>query len=299
MSSTTTTPAGHLAPPIPAGTGAEGAGVTSRLIPGPDPTTPERAPGHRGTRGDGPVAATGTCYGIGVGPGDPELITVKALRILQASPVVLYFSAVGRPSNARRVVDSFLSSRQAELHLVYPVTTEELAPGVSYEELLVRFYDAAGEQLADVLETGTDVAVLCEGDPFFHGSYMYLHNRLACRYPTKVVPGVPSILAGAAVLGAPLVCRDEVLSVLSGTLPVAELESRLRTADAAVVMKVGRNLARVREAVDRAGLLERAWYVERATMADERILPLGATQALASAPYFSMVVIPSDVAGAR
>ena len=260
---------------------------------------PSRAPETPATQDGSPIATTGTCYGIGVGPGDPELITVKALRILQASPVVLYFSAVGRPSNARRVVDSFLSPRQAELHLVYPVTTEELAPGVSYEELLVRFYDSAGEQLADVLQTGLDVAVLCEGDPFFHGSYMYLHNRLACRYPTKVVPGVPSILAGAAVIGAPLVCRDEVLSVLSGTLPVEELETRLRTADATVVMKVGRNLARVRQAVERAGLLSRAWYVERATMADERVLPLLATEKLSSAPYFSMVVIPSDVAGAR
>ena len=250
MASTTTTPVGPLAPPLRAASGTAPAGVGHFGGPAPTPS-----PGGPGTRDGCPTVTTGTCYGIGVGPGDPELITVKALRILQASPVVLYFSAVGRASNARRVVDSFLSPRQAELHLVYPVTTEELAPGVSYEELLVRFYDAAGEQLADVLETGLDVAVLCEGDPFFHGSYMYLHNRLACRYPTKVVPGVPSILAGAAVIGAPLVCRDEVLSVLSGTLPVAELETRLRTADAAVVMKVGRNLARVRQAVERAGLL--------------------------------------------
>jgi precorrin-2/cobalt-factor-2 C20-methyltransferase len=267
--------------------------MTTFASPSRDVSSPTAILGRR------PPVTTGTCYGIGVGPGDPELMTIKALRILRATPVVVYFSAVSRPSNARRVVDSFLVGRQAELHLVYPATTETLEPGVSYEELLVNFYDCVGEQLAEVLDTGRDVAVLCEGDPFFHGSYMYLHNRLAGRYPTKVVPGVPSILAGAAALGAPLVCRDEVLSVLSGTLPLPELETRLRTADAAVVMKVGRNLSAVRRAVERAGLLSRAWYVERATMADERILPLVATEGWVAAPYFSMVVIPSGVAGAR
>jgi precorrin-2/cobalt-factor-2 C20-methyltransferase len=240
----------------------------------------------------------GRCFGIGVGPGDPELMTVKALRILRSSPVVAYFSAAERTSNARAVVREFLTGEQDELHLVYPVTTEAPPTGADYEDVMAAFYDESAEQLAAVLDSGRDVAVLCEGDPFFHGSFMYLYNRLGTRFPTEVVPGVTSILAGPAVLGTPLVCQDEVLSVLSGTLPPAELEEGLAAADAAVVMKVGRNLGRVRRAVERAGMLDRAWYVERATMEGERVLPLDQVDP-ATAPYFSMVVIPSRIASQR
>ncbi|MHB1535903.1 MAG: precorrin-2 C(20)-methyltransferase [Acidimicrobiales bacterium] len=240
----------------------------------------------------------GSCYGIGVGPGDPELMTVKGLRLLRASPVVAYLSAVGRSSNARAVIGAYLTAEQAELHLVYPVTTEALAPGVSYDRLLADFYDASAEQLAGVLDSGRDVAVLCEGDPLVHGSFMYLHNRLVGRYRVEVVPGVSSILAGPAALGTPLVCRDEVLSILAGTLDGDLLEARLREADAAVVMKLGRRLKPVVAAVERAGLLERAWYVERVTMAGERVLPLAEVDPEA-APYFSLVVIPSATAAQR
>jgi precorrin-2/cobalt-factor-2 C20-methyltransferase len=242
--------------------------------------------------------ASGRCYGVGVGPGDPELMTVKAMRILRSTPVVAYFSAAGRRSNARHVVSAFLTAEQEELHLVYPVTTEDLPQGQDYEAMMAAFYDASAARVATELDGGRDVAVLCEGDPLFHGSFMYLHNRLSSRFPTEVVPGVPSILAGSAVLGTPLVCLDEVLSVLSGTLSSAELDARLAGADAAVIMKVGRNLEKVRQAVIRAGLLDRAWYVERATMEGERVMPLDRVDP-ASAPYFSMVVIPSSLAPTR
>ena len=143
-------------------------------------------------------------------------MTVKAMRILRSSPVVAYFSAAGRNSNARRVVSEFLTGAQEELHLVYPVTTEDLPMGQDYEAMMTEFYDESADRVAVALDAGQDVAVLCEGDPLFHGSFMYLHNRLSGRFPTEVIPGVPSILAGTAVLGAPLVCLDEVLSVLSG-----------------------------------------------------------------------------------
>jgi precorrin-2/cobalt-factor-2 C20-methyltransferase len=241
---------------------------------------------------------TGHLYGVGVGPGDPDLLTVRAAAVLDAVDVVAHFAAVGRPSNARRVVADRLDERHQEVRLEYPVTTEALPADVSYETLLIDFYDASAKQVAEHLDRGADVAVICEGDPFLYGSYMYLHTRLAHRFPTTVVPGVTSILASAATLGAPLACRDEVLSVLSGVLPVDELTARLRACDAAVVMKVGRNLGRVREAVTRAGLLERATYVERATMAGERVCPLADADP-ATAPYFSMVVVPSRLAAAR
>jgi precorrin-2/cobalt-factor-2 C20-methyltransferase len=241
---------------------------------------------------------SGSCFGVGVGPGDPELLTVKALRLVRASPVVAYFSAAGRASNARRVVSEFLHERQEELHLVYPVTTDTPSAGEDYGALLSAFYDRSAAQVAEILEDGRDVVVLCEGDPLFHGSFMYIHNRLCDRYPTEVVPGVPSILAGSAALGTPLVCLDEVLSVLSGTLPASTLEHRLAESDAAVIMKVGRNFEKVRQAVCGAGLLHRAWYVERATMAGERIMRLEHVDP-ATSPYFSMVVIPSSLASTR
>ena len=242
--------------------------------------------------------APGRLAGVGVGPGDPELLTLKAARLIDGADVVACFAAVGRTSNARRVVADRLTSDQRELRLEYPVTTEVLPPEVSYETLLVDFYDESAKRIAEQLDAGLDVVVLCEGDPFFFGSYMYIHSRLADAYRTEVVPGVPSPLGGASAMGSPLACRDEVLCILSGVLPEEELEQRLRAADAAVVMKVGRNLAKVRRAVEGAGLLEHATYVERATMAEERISPLAETDP-AAAPYFSMVVIPSRTAPTR
>jgi precorrin-2/cobalt-factor-2 C20-methyltransferase len=237
-------------------------------------------------------------YGIGVGPGDPELLTLKAARILRSVPVVAYFAAVRRDSNARRVVAGILHEGQREVPLIYPVTTERLEEGQSYERLLSDFYDESAATLAGILDGGRSVAVLCEGDPFFYGSFMYVYSRLAPGYEVHVVPGVTSVAGATAELGAPLACRDELFGVLSAVLPEAELEARLRVLDTAVILKVGRNLARVRAVVERLGLLDRARYVERATTAEQRVLPLADVNP-DSAPYFSMVVIPSLVAAAR
>jgi len=237
---------------------------------------------------------SGRCYGVGVGPGDPELLTLKAARILDACPVVAYFRATRRESNARRVVQDLLRSDHVELPLVYPVTTEAV-PADEYETLLVDFYDESAKRVAERLDGGDDVAVLCEGDPLFFGSYMYLHHRLASEYDTEVVPGVSSVLAGGAALAMPLAARNETFTVLSGVLPVHELTARLRHADCAVILKVGRNLAAVRAAVAAAGKLDRAQYVEWASMPAERRMPLAVTDGI-RAPYFSMVVIPSAAA---
>jgi precorrin-2/cobalt-factor-2 C20-methyltransferase len=240
---------------------------------------------------------TGRLWGIGVGPGDPELITLKGHRLLRDAATIAWFAAGGKTSNARSVVASYIRPEQRELPLIYPVTTE-LPAGVEYEQLLTGFYDQTADRIAEELQRGRDVAVLCEGDPLLYGSYMYLHNRLAGRFDHDVVPGVSSILAGPAALGAPLVCRNESLSILSGVLPKSDLCRRLADADAAVVMKLGRNLAKVMACVDEAGLMERAWYVERATMPAQRIMPLAEADP-AVAPYFSIVVIPSATAPAR
>jgi precorrin-2/cobalt-factor-2 C20-methyltransferase len=232
----------------------------------------------------------GRCFGVGVGPGDPELMTVKAVRALERCPVVAYFRASGRESNARRVAEQHLGPGHAELPLVYPVTTEAVPPD-RYETLIADFYDESAKRVAELLDSGLDVAVLCEGDPLFFGSYMYLHSRLSEQYECEVIPGVSSVSAGAAALGAPLAARNEIFTVLSGVLSVEELEAAMIAADAVVVMKVGRNLEKVRIAVARAGLLERASYIEWATCAKQRVMALVDADA-ATAPYFSIVVIP-------
>jgi precorrin-2/cobalt-factor-2 C20-methyltransferase len=239
----------------------------------------------------------GRCFGIGVGPGDPELLTLKAARVLAACPVVASFHARGRLSNARRVVEQHLGPQHEELELIYPVTTERVDAD-RYETLLIDFYDESAKRVAEVLDAGTDVAVLCEGDPLFYGSFMYLQNRLAGRYATEIVPGVPSAVAGAAAVGVPLAARDDVLTVLSGTLAADELAHRVADADAVVILKVGRNLDKVRAAVREAGRLDGAFYVARATMAGEIVAPLADADADA-APYFSLVVIPSVVGRRR
>jgi precorrin-2/cobalt-factor-2 C20-methyltransferase len=233
----------------------------------------------------------GCLFGLGVGPGDPELITVKALRLLRAAPVVAYFVAKGKKSNAFGIIENYLDAAQATVPLVYPVTTEKLEPPLCYESIIGDFYDTAAHELAQHLDAGRDVAVICEGDPFFYGSYMYLHDRMAAHYDTTVVPGVCSMLGGAAVLGAPLVYRNQSLLVLSGVLPAAELKQRLSVADAAVIMKLGRNFDKVRGVLDELNLAGRALYVERATMQNQRIVPLDEVDPMAS-PYFSLIVVP-------
>ncbi|HBI69857.1 precorrin-2 C(20)-methyltransferase [Pseudomonas aeruginosa] len=240
----------------------------------------------------------GRLLGLGVGPGDPELITLKALRLLQSAPVVGYFVAKAKASkgqggNAFGIIKAHLTDAQRRLPLVYPVTTEKLEPPLTYEDVISDFYDTCAVQIAAELDAGRDVAVICEGDPFFYGSYMYLHDRLADRYEAEVVPGVCSMLGCASVLGTPLVYRNQSLSVLSGVLPEDELEQRLRTAEAAVVMKLGRNFDKVRRVLARLGLAERAHYVERATMENQKIVPLDEVDPLAS-PYFSMILVPGE-----
>lgn len=241
---------------------------------------------------------SGHLYGIGVGPGDPELMSLKADRLIRSTGTVAYFAAKGRPSNARRVAEHLLTPDHREIRIEYPVTVEALRPDESYEDLLIECYDEAADRVAAELDAGHDVAVICEGDPFFYGSYMYLHNRLANRYDTTVVPGISSPVAGSAALSRPLVCGTEVVSVLSAVLPEEELKSALAACDAAVIIKVGRNLPKVRSALESLDLMGRAFYVERATWAEQQVSPL-ADADTHGAPYFSMVVVPSATASRR
>jgi precorrin-2 C20-methyltransferase/precorrin-3B C17-methyltransferase len=234
---------------------------------------------------------SGSLFGVGLGPGDPELMTVKAARLIAAAPVVAYHSARHGRSIARSIAAAHLRPEQIEEVLVYPVTTEETP---DYRALVEEHYDAWAARLAAHLDAGRDVVVLCEGDPFFYGSYMHMHKRLSRRYRTEVVPGVTSVSGASAVLGRPLVERDEVLTVLPGTLPADELAERLAATDSAAVLKLGRTFGSVRAALETAGRLDDAWYVERATTGGERVAPLAEVDP-ATVPYFSLALLPSRV----
>ena len=237
--------------------------------------------------------AEGRLLGLGVGPGDPELITLKALRYLREAPVVAYYLGKAKKGNALTSVMPHLRSDQIRLPLIYPVTGKKPEPPYDYEGVMRAFYDEAAELVAAHLSAGRDVAALCEGDPFFYGSFMYLHDRLADRFETDVVPGVCSVVASASVLRTPLVYRDQRLQVLAGTLPEATLREMLSGVEAAAIMKLGSNFDKVRRVISDLGLGDRALYIERATMEGERIRPL-AEVAPEEVPYFSMVLIPGE-----
>lgn len=225
---------------------------------------------------------SGTLYGLGVGPGDPELVTLKALRLLRALPVIAYPAPPEGASFARSVVASRLSPAQIEIAIRVPMT-RSVAPAQAV-------YDRAAIEIGQHLEAGRDVGVLCQGDPFFYGSFIQLFERLAARYPTQVVPGVSSLTACAAAAGLPLVTRDEILTVLPATLSEAALEKRLKQAEAVAILKLGRHLLKVRRILKRLGLAARAIYIEHASLGSQKVMPLEAVDP-ASAPYFSMILL--------
>ncbi|OXM62767.1 precorrin-2 C(20)-methyltransferase [Amycolatopsis vastitatis] len=241
---------------------------------------------------------TGTLYGVGLGPGDPELMTVKAARLISEASVIAYHCARHGRSIARSVAEPYLREGQIEEKLVYPVTTETTDHPGGYEGAIADFYELSAKRLAEHLDAGRDVVLLCEGDPFFYGSYMYMHERLSGRFDAVVVPGVTSVSAASAVLGRPLVQRDEVLTVLPGTLPAPELARRLADTDAAAVLKLGRTFGSVREALEEAGKLDDAVYVERATWEQQRISPLASVDP-STVPYFSLALLPSPAYASR
>jgi len=225
---------------------------------------------------------TGTLYGLGVGPGDPDLITLKAVKRLQAAPVIAYPANENGDSLARRIAAPHIPEGRVELAIRVPFLTDP-APAQAV-------YDRAAQDIAAHLEAGRDVALLCEGDPFFYGSFQYLHARLAARFPVAVVPGISSVMAAAAVAGRPLTARNDVLTVLPATLPEDVLRAGLAAADAAVVMKLGRHLPKVRRVLTVLGRLEMALFVERATMEQQRVLPLRDLTDDA-VPYFSLILV--------
>ncbi|AYY15046.1 precorrin-2 C(20)-methyltransferase [Actinobacteria bacterium YIM 96077] len=245
---------------------------------------------HTGSPDDSTV---GRLWGVGLGPGDPELITIKAARLIERADVIAYHSARHGRSIARSIAEPYLRGDQIEEPLVYPVTTEGTRHPGGYEGALAEFYEHAAKRLAEHLDAGRDVALLCAGDPFFYGSYMHMHERLRERYEAHAVPGVTSISGAAAELGRPLVQHEETFTVLPGTLPEPELARRLADTDAAAILKLGRTFTSVRDALAESGRLDGAYYVERATWGEGRIQRIADVDP-ETVPYFSVAVVPRD-----
>ncbi len=235
--------------------------------------------------------SSGRLIGIGVGPGDPELMTLKATRALAEADLLVHFAKTGSMSHARTIAAGHIKADTPELPLFYPMTSEQPRNGSCYREAMREFYDDAAATLAAELDAGRAVAVICEGDPLFYGSYMHLHVRLAPRYPTQVIAGVTGMSGCWSAVGAPIAQGDDVFMVLPATLPEAELEQRLKDADAAVVMKLGRHLPKIRRTLARVGRLERAIYVERGSTQGAVMMRL-ADKPDDAAPYFAIVLVP-------
>ncbi|MGQ0456705.1 MAG: precorrin-2 C(20)-methyltransferase [Hyphomicrobium sp.] len=237
------------------------------------------------------AAASGTLYGVGLGPGDPELVTLKAARVIAAAPVIAHFRKRGRPGHARTIAASLIPPSARESAFEYPLTVEIDFRDDAYVDALRHFYGDCAESLSRELDDGCDVALLCEGDPFFYGSFLHMYDRLKTSHPVVVVPGVTGMSGCWTAAAAPITYGDDVLSVLPGTLDRQALSAQLKQTDAAVIMKVGRNLDKIRAALDDAGRLADAIYVERGTMQGEKVTPLAALGD-APAPYFSIILVP-------
>ncbi|GHA56242.1 precorrin-2 C(20)-methyltransferase [Amylibacter ulvae] len=223
----------------------------------------------------------GKLYGVGLGPGDPELMTLKAYRLIQNADVIAYPTLEGGESFARAIAAAALPDGVEEIAIHVPMSVKR--------EPAQAAYDTGAAQIAVALDVGKSVVVLCEGDPFFYGSFMYLFSRLSDRYETEVVAGVTSVTACAAAMQKPLTARNEVLTIIPGPISADDLHARVRGAEAVAIMKVGRHLPKIKKVLADLNLTQHAVYVERATLPVEKVLPLA--DAPEPAPYFSMILV--------
>ena len=233
---------------------------------------------------------TGTVFGLGLGPGDPDLMTVRADRLLRQARHVAFFRKAGREGRAHKIVRDMMPGTAIEFPMEYPVTTEIPVSDPAYNRILSCFYEECTAHLRGLAEQGQDIVVLCEGDPFFYGSFMHLYTRLVDVVPIEVVPAITGMSAAWTATGAPITWGDDVLTVLMGTLPEDDLARRMADTDALVVMKIGRNIDRVRSALHRAGKFEDAWLIEYASMPGQTVQRL-AEAGNKPAPYFSIIVV--------
>ncbi|MGR3616572.1 MAG: precorrin-2 C(20)-methyltransferase [Paracoccaceae bacterium] len=224
----------------------------------------------------------------GLGPGDPDLMSLRSYRAIQNARQIAYFRKAGYEGQARKLVNDIIPEGVAEYAMEYPVTTEIHFTDPEYNRVMAAFYDDWADRLAEMVQND-DVVVLCEGDPFLYGSFMHLHTRLAGRAEVEIIPGITGMSGCWTATGHPITWGDDVLTVAMATLPEDELTKRAADTDALVIMKIGRNLPKLRRALEQAGRLEDAWLVERGTMSDQKVHKL--TEVEGKVPYFSIVII--------
>ncbi|MEL6957838.1 MAG: precorrin-2 C(20)-methyltransferase [Pseudomonadota bacterium] len=227
---------------------------------------------------------SGTLIGVGLGPGDPGLITQKAAEAIRSATTIAYPSLAGGDSFARAIAADLIPEAAREIRLDVPMTVAR--------EPAQKAYDLGAAEIAKILKTGENVVMLCEGDPFFYGSFMYVNARLTPEFEVEIIPGVTSVTACAAAAKRPLVARNERLTILPGPMQEAELRDRIAGAEAVAIMKVGRHLPKIRAVIEALGLTDKATYIERASLPEEVVLPL--SQAPEKAPYFSMILLTKD-----
>lgn len=236
------------------------------------------------------MSRPGTIYGVGLGPGDPDLMSLRAARLLRGAAHVAYFRKAGRAGRARQAVHGLLAAGAAEIAMEYPVTTEIPVADPRYNTILARFYADMAARLRALSGAGEDVVVLCEGDPFFYGSFMHLYTRLKDVAPVEVVPGITGMSAAWTATGQPVTWGDDIMTILMGTLPEDVMATQMRNGDALIVMKLGRTLDKVRRALRTAGRFEDAWLIECATMPEQKVMRLAQARGR-EVPYFSIVVV--------
>lgn len=233
---------------------------------------------------------TGTLYGVGLGPGDPDLMSVRADRLLRSARHVAFFRKAGRSGQARRIVEGMLHDEAVEFPMEYPVTTEIPVSDPGYNRALSAFYTDCVDHLRALIQSGEDVVVLCEGDPFFFGSFMHIYTRLKDVVPVEVVPAITGMSGAWTATGQPVTWGDDILTVLMGTLPEDTLVGQMTQSDAIVVMKIGRHIEKVKSALKQAGKFEAAWLIEFASMPNQTVQKLGEAGDKIT-PYFSIIVV--------
>ena len=231
-----------------------------------------------------------TIYGIGLGPGDPDLMSVKADRLVRRIKNVAFFRKAGRKGHARTIVEGLLPMGAIELPMEYPVTTEISVTDPQYNALLSQFYEDCTSKIVSLSEQGNEVAILCEGDPFFYGSFMHLYTRLKDTHPVAVIPAITGMSGAWTASGAPITWGDDVLTVLLGTLSLDELQKRMANSDALVIMKIGRNIEKIRQALKASNLYQKAYLIEYATMPQQTVHKLSECEGRIT-PYFSIIIV--------
>ncbi|UXN04787.1 precorrin-2 C(20)-methyltransferase [Bartonella sp. HY406] len=235
----------------------------------------------------------GKIYGVGVGPGDPELITIKGLRAIEGADIIAFHQAMGKKSNALTIAECWIKESQTLLPLTYPITTQAPPLNTSYDDILSKFYGDITTELESHLNQGKIITVLAEGDPLFYSSFMYIHDRLADKFETIIIPGITSISGASAALATPICYRNETFTVLSAVLDEEKLEEKLKEKSAFAIMKLGRNIDKIIKILKQLNLFDKALYIERATMKDQKIRPLTEVNSNCS-PYFSLILIPGE-----